>query len=315
MGKTAVTKIIIWSVVAVLLIAMLVCAIVVPTFISFEGGKLSTGTNNFSYRYAGESSYTVGEAEIPADNIKNLDIDWISGGVSIVAYDGATVKLDETDGENSDYKLRYKVSNGTLTVKACKSSVFAGLSGNELNKELTIYLPKNTAENLISVKLNGISADFRTEGLKTNNITAETISGILSFCKTQCAVKLKAETVSGEIGSSETASPRLIVNTVSGNCNMIGDFNEIDGETVSGEMYLVSKNNVMDIDISSVSGKIILSLPETDGFKVSVDTTSGKFESDFDMTSQRNSYVYGDGLHDYHIETTSGDVLVKKLAK
>lgn len=312
MKKSAVTKTV-WSVVTALLIVMLICAIAVPIYISFDGGKMSSGPDSFSYRYAGESSYLVGEAEIPSNGIEKLDIDWISGNVSIVPYDGDTVKVDEADRENEEYKLRYKTTGGTLTVKACKSSVFTGLSGDELDKELTIYLPKNIAENLKSVKVNGISADFRMEGLKTNNITAETISGILSFCNTQCAIKLKAETVSGEIGANETVAPRLIANTVSGNCNMSGDFNEIDGETVSGEMHLVSKNAVRDIDVSSVSGKITLNLPETDGFKVSVDTKCGKFQSDFEMTAQGNKYIYGDGLLGYHIETVSGDIYIGKF--
>ncbi len=55
-------------------------------------------------------------------------------------------------------------------------------------------------------------------------------------------------------------------------------------------------------------------LPENTGFTLDVEKLNGAFESDFETVKQGNSYVYGNGLIEYDIETVSGNVAVKKLS-
>ena len=51
---------------------------------------------------------------------------------------------------------------------------------------------------------------------------------------------------------------------------------------------------------------------EDENFTISYDTTSGDFDSDIEMAQKGSKYVAGKGSDRFNIDTTSGDLRIKK---
>lgn len=70
--------------------------------------------------YADAESYSIGGGSI-SERISSAEVNWVIGKIDISVYDGETVEISETSENDEDYKLRYKVENGKLTVHSEKS--------------------------------------------------------------------------------------------------------------------------------------------------------------------------------------------------
>lgn len=194
----------------------------------------SVFTDSDYYDY-NEAYYTAGGAEIDAELIQNIDIDWISGNVNIEYYDGATVSLSEAHQNDDKYNLRYRVNNGTLDIKYMKSGSYRHKNIG-LSKELTILIPQGKAINNIDIE--SISASVNSD-VTVNNFDVETVSGNI---------------YAGEIMNSADAE------SVSGNITIScpKSFNEISTDSVSGETEIRLPQNINGfyITASSVSGRV-----------------------------------------------------------
>ncbi|MBE5938407.1 MAG: DUF4097 domain-containing protein [Lachnospiraceae bacterium] len=238
-----------------------------------------------SYRYDNASKYTTGGATID-DEVKTLDISWVSGNVNIKYHEENTIIFEE-DGSTfeEDEKLRYWLDGTTLRIKYVKSGMRK--YGN-LNKQLTIYIPA-TAE-FTDLNIDTVSAGIHVEGISADNVRIESVSG--SF-----VAKLQGET------------SKVDVETVSGKINITGEnIKNVNSESVSGAIVLTLDTAPEKINAETVSGKLTAYLPMETGFTLEVDKVSGDFECDFAVTKDNGTYVCGDGSGDYNFETVSGDI-------
>ena len=66
----------------------------------------------------GEGNYSV------STDIKNIEIDWVSGSVKIVRSEGANISFSESDpdGIDADDKLYYTIDGNTLKIECCKDT-------------------------------------------------------------------------------------------------------------------------------------------------------------------------------------------------
>lgn len=311
MRKSAITRIVVGSITAIILITVLVLGIVVPNFI---GNSIWSSPVNFNttYTYPNADEYKTGGAEIPADGVNSLDITWHAGKVSVVPYDGAAIKFEEDTVENTDYALRYRVDGGCLTIKPCKSmSIRQNGPIRELDKTLTVYLPKSVAQGLLKIAYNSIAADLSMNGIKLEKIDFETVSGFFFLENSECS-EIKAENVSGGIECADVLTENADFGTVSGNVVFKGGADNIQVETVSANINLAFAEMPKNLKTGSVSGETTIALPENDGFEISLDKVSGKLKSDFPTTVDGNCYTYGNGENQYNCETISGNVYIKK---
>ena len=77
----------------------------------------------------GQRPGNFGEAESTGDtysvsgDIKNLEIDWVSGNVKIIRGEGVNITFSESDsgGIDADDKLYYEVNGDTLKIECCRS--------------------------------------------------------------------------------------------------------------------------------------------------------------------------------------------------
>ena len=275
----------------------LICVGVAAAILALDfAGQAAFGVLRVGERYIYESagSYETldrtgfGSKEQPAaasellTDITEIEIHWLTGDVYLVESnaDGVAFQEDYT-GDNEDYRMRYRVSNGKLIIQPCKSRLFSNM--DLPRKALTVFLPDTLTLDNITVET--VSANVELMGGSVDSLTVSTTSGNIT------GPGLLAEdydfgTVSGDI--SLTALP--------------ADGSDIDCETVSGEARISCTAAPDEVNFNSVSGDLRLTLPEGScRYTLDLSTVSGDRDTDGFLSS-------GDKLCAITAETVSGDV-------
>ena len=282
----AIVRLVIWSVVLLILVAILVLGLI------FKNGFILDGVISFSflpsYTYENASKYIAGNTSF-LDEVKNLDIEWTSGELKIFVYDGDEVMLEESGaGDHDENKMRTYLSDGTLHVRYAKSGI--RLFGNIPVKDLIIYLPEKYALALDRVNIKIVSADMDTEG------------------KMVCR-ELDVESVSGKINLDEIYAANAEMETVSGNITARGEITDIDVDSVSAKLNLILTSTPRSLEAESVSGNIEITLPRSgNGFHAKLDSTSGDMSVDGEDVGR--IYKHGNCAASFNFDTVSGDVKI-----
>ena len=214
--------------------------------------------------------------------IDEIEIHWLTGDVYLVESDtdGVTFQEDYT-GSNEDYRMRYKVSNGKLTIQPCRSRFFS--STDLPRKALTVFLPSEST--LKSITVETVSANVELMGGSADTLAVSTTSGGITGPGLP-AREYDFGTVSGDI--SLTALP--------------AGSSAIDCETVSGEVRISCTAHPDEIDFNSVSGNLRLTLPKGScRYTLDFSTVSGDRDTDRFISG-------GDETCDITAETVSGNV-------
>lgn len=279
-------RLIIWSVVAAVLI--LVFAITMTMYLTGTGlDFLQLPIVSFGSNY---SSYNAGNGSTDKE-IRNLDIDWASGEVHIIASESAEqISFEESYDGNEDARLRWVVDGETLKIRfRARNSL---ISFGSLNKKLTVTIPASLAQHLDKVKIGTASAEVNVSGLQAEILDVDTASG-----------RLELDGTYGE----------LSVDTASGSVTFAGSCRKINIDTASGRIRLTPGDLWEDIDIDTASGNIELWLPESEkGFSVDYDKASGKFSCDFPVLLSGKIYKIGEGAGRINVDSASGDLKIYK---
>ena len=264
--------------------SLIVCMIMMSGCIVHIGGGLST------IKYDNADSYTTGNGRT-SDSIRNLEIDWISGNVEISYGKEDEIILEETseDEITDELTMRWLVEEGTLHIKFCKAGK---INVNNCDKTLKVTLPKNIK--LEEAEFETVSADITALELHVKDVNFETVSGSVE-ARLYGARSIDADSVSGDVDIIAPDGPK-----------------DADIETTSGSVRMNLKKSIDDCEIGTVSGKVTLLLPKKGNFTISYDTTSGDFDSDIEMAQKGSKYVAGKGSDRFDIDTTSGDLRIKK---
>ena len=236
------------------------------------------------------SSYNAGNGSTDKE-IRNLDIDWASGEVHIIASESAQqISFEESYDGNEDARLRWVVDGETLKIRfRARNSL---ISFGSLNKKLTVTIPASLAQHLDKVKIGTASAEVNVSGLQAEILDVDTASG-----------RLELDGTYGE----------LSVDTASGSVTFAGSCRKINIDTASGRIRLTPGDLWEDIDIDTASGNIELWLPESEkGFSVDYDKASGKFSCDFPVLLSGKIYKIGEGAGRINVDSASGDLKIYK---
>ena len=317
------------------------CAVLLT---AFTLGALKPVVSFAAYSYQNANKYTAGDAEIKKP-VRNLDVDWVNGKVSIEYHRGNTVELHETSKKkiSDNMRLRWWLDGDTLRVRFAKPG-FHQLSVQE--KELTIILPDDSAFGEVSVaatsgdllipslqtdslKLNVTSGDIKAAAEAKTVVTGAT-SGDLDLRLNGKAKDIKVETTSGTIELEIGTAERLTAESSSGKIDLtaksLGEFaassasGDITAEvskvkraaisTTSGEVE-VEIDSFEAFTVSSTSGDVKADLPEKPGFTATLKVTSGEIEYELPLVKKGKTFVCGDGSGELSISTTSGNITLK----
>ncbi len=299
-----------------------------PLIQESEAGR-ALGKADGQYRY----EYTWDPAE---SEVTGLEVEWVNGTVELKV--GSTEKILITERAGWELKDREKLelsrSGGTLKIK-WKDEIFSfGLFQNKY-KDLVVEVPEAVAENLQELfcstasgditaegfhaeeaGFSTASGDLRLTGLSGGEAALSTASGDISLGNVALTGELSVSTTSGALDSAGVTAEETELSTVSGELAFSGNTGELHASTVSAQVRAELSQCPETAEMDSVSGDLVLAVPENEGFEVEYDSVSGGFSSDFPVTGgtgKSDHALYGNGKAKFDFSTTSGNMRVEKL--
>lgn len=317
-GK-AITKIVICSIVAVLLTGILLAGVLgIEVFRALPGiREFKEETGRFFInldKYDDENSYNIGSAELnsaESAKIREIDLDWASGSVTVKPYNGDQLILREPEGYSEAKRLRWKVENGTLTIHECKS----GLSIKEpLKKTLEILIPAGIPA-LDKLECDGASATLQIENLTVTELDFDTASGDVTL--KSCHVEtLDVDAASANLNAESCTLGEVSMDSASGSATLSGSICAVDMGTVSGRLSVETSVTPRKVSMEAVSGSCTLVLPKDAGFTLKKDGLSSKVNVEgFAVSMQDDTYICGNGAAELSFEGVSGDVTIRAAEK
>lgn len=281
MKRNAILRIVLFSIVIVILLGLLIAGFAAGSFFSFRSGGSSL-----------EGGTLSSSGSVTASQIKDIEIEWVAGSITIQPGDVDSILFEETGAKKESEMMVWKQSGDTLIIQFSEGDTVSFGFNNSYSKDLTITVPKDWSCDELSI--DSVSAKIDVSDLTINEMDLDNVSGVCTFG--DCAV--------GTIS----------LDTVSGDIRFGGTLNILECDAVSASCIITLLNTPQRVDMDGVSGDLDLTLPEDCGFTVSVDTGSGGFSSDFATTTQNGNYVYGDGSCRINVSGVSGDVTIRKGA-
>ena len=229
-------------------------------------GGLNIGISGINtigkYTYDDPEKYTQmpeeGKTVSPDQGITELELEWISGSVTIVSGDTFTITESEEKGEY--FPMYYRIDGGKASLKYAKSGTENEyLSGKA--KNITITVPGSVRE----IELELVSADYQIELRELDELSVDCVSGNGNISLGRIK-SIEVDEVSGNtvvtIGSSDLLE-EIDIDQVSGNTTIT-----LDGE------------RGYDLRFDGVSGKVHGGFDDAKDasaprFKIDVNTVSG----------------------------------------
>lgn len=231
---------------------------------------------------------------LDASNIHDMEIEWAAGTISIQPMDIHEIRIEEYGPRQDKEPMVWNVRNDKLFIQYSEKmshSFGVGLTfGKEAYKDLIIQVPLDWE--CRSLEVNAAEASLEISGLTIREMEFDGASGTCLF--DQCTVE------------------KLDLDTASGDVRFTGSLQQLDCDAASANILLELVNVPESIDLDTASGDLDVTLPGYAGFQVTLETLSGRFESDFDAVSRNGGYVWGDGKCRIDVDAMSGDVIVRK---
>lgn len=281
MKKLAFFKIISWSLLAFVLISILVVTNVrgdVFENISIFRIEFNNFTNESQMEILRVDTFT-------AEDIDNLEIGWTSGTFRILATDGDEIVITQKSNKtlNEDELLQIVEEGNVLKINQGKTRtnfVLFGIGSTRTINE--IKLPNK--------KYDAIITNFKSGRLEVENLNVETFKNTMT---------------SGRVSATSFIADDLILEATSGGIDLTGEFQNMDIQATSGSIKVENTISPDKIDVDLTSGKVVLKIPENNGFRLSQNKTSGRISTDFEIDDFGN---YKNGEAEYRVRVVSGKV-------
>lgn len=279
MKTNAIIRIVIYSVLLLLIVGILVGVLLIRQF-SFDGGK-------------GSSVVTGQTVTVPGSTVKKLNVEWVSGSVTIQYGDTQDIAFSESSRSKKAKEMVWKQSGDTLTIQYSRSSTNIKIAGinNTIRKDLVITVPRDW--DCHELEIESVSSDLYVSDLSCGKLTVENVSGV---CDLQ-----------------NFHTDKITLETVSGNATISGSFKVLNIEAVSANCEAYCLGVPEKIEMDGVSGDLELYLPEEIGFTYFADSLHDNFYSNFITTLQGDRHIYGDGACMINVNCISGNVSINKM--
>nr|MDD6335682.1 DUF4097 family beta strand repeat-containing protein [bacterium] len=308
MKQSAIIRIVVWSLVALVLIGVLIMGL---------NGSLSFGLPIISigqgYTYPNSERYTAGPGSVPSAGVQKILVNWIAGGVEITACEGDTIEFSETAPQSLDdnQQLHFWLDGDTLRIQYTAPYKGLTLFHNVPSKTLQLQVPQSIAQSLQTLEVTTVSSTLDVDGVGATYTKLETVSGRMTLAGMACD-NLDVNSVSGTVQGEGLTVGSLNSENVSGNLRISGQFTRIEHNSVSGQTDIISSACPERLSIEAVSGTISITVPENDGFTAQYDSVSGDFRCDFPTTSEKKKATYKNGGASFDFDTVSGNISIHK---
>lgn len=228
----------------------------------------------------------------PAE-IREIEIEWVAGEILIQPGSSDLITVKEDGVTEDKYAMILRRVDDTLKIQFCDENTFSffGIHSTDvISKDLTITVPQDWV--CESLEIDAASATVEVNDMVIREVNFDGASGVCEF--ENCIVE------------------EIDLDTASGNIKFVGELSILDCDAASADVYAVIHSIPRRLDLDMMSGDLDLTLPETAGFSLAMDTMNGDFESEFETTMKNGNYVYGDGYCRINVDALSGDVTIRK---
>ncbi len=254
---------------------------------------------------------TIQDKTFAADSIGRLDISWTSGDVTVYKSSDSNIRVVQKEREGFPQKQYATIAQegDKLVVKDYEMRWSTGLTLIGRRSALEIYLPEKQWN---SMQVNSVSANVQLEYVSVGNLSCELVSGRLDINHV-ITDTMKINQVSGTITGNDITAGKLQMETISGGCDLSGSMQQLDLNTVSGNVSVATQTMPTFVKAEMISGSTTLRIPENDGFTVDLDRVSGNFKSNsFPTVKDGQRYTYKNGGANFSAELVSGSFTVEK---
>jgi DUF4097 and DUF4098 domain-containing protein YvlB len=284
------------KVVLIVAAVLVVCAIGVAVTLSVVAGH--GGMPSLKEIFQSATMDIDESQELDLQGVDRLSIENVSGRI-IVAPGEPRATLTGRITTNTEKKTFLEVENvgGSLTVRADFNSIYPNFVSGDM--VLTVYLPEETE---IDTVVSGTSATADVSGIRFGSLSVNSTSGEVSV--EDCAGgTLKASSTSGEVSVLNADFATVVLNSTSGSVTADGVTGAVTAGSTSGEVRLknvagavtvdntsggaavvLTQTEIQPVRIHAISGSVSLTLNPSAAFDLNVDTVSGGFSSEFDIT-------------------------------
>lgn len=218
-------------------------------------------------------SWTVtGPQTIELDGVTTVDAHVVDGRLDIVAHDEPVVRVEVHSVEGRSLEVR--LEGGHLVI-----GHESGLSGwGSFMKRFTDFTGRARADIHVAVptgttvRLGTVRGEALLAGT-TAGASASTVSGSLLVSRTSGDLRLN--TVSGEVTVRDHVGD-ITSNTVSAEVVVSGSADSVTSSSVSGDVTLDLVTQPRSVKVNSVSGNMLLRVPDEQAVEVSVQSVSGR---------------------------------------
>lgn len=235
-----------------------------------------------------DEGYSAGNVDIVQLNgFRSINIDWTSGFVTVELYDGQGIELSETmmDGGDVSLKMEWRVDEDDSTLDILSQPLTVSASEK---KHLTVKLPRSMV--LHALDIDTVSAAVSVDLTDEDTLTLD---------------ELDVTSVSGTVSVNAANAASISLSTTSGAISGSVRTQELQTDSVSGNVDLTLDILPTELDIETSSGPVTLAIPTgktTSVLSVELRITSGQFSSDVPVTHTKDA--------PWEFQTVSGDVTI-----
>lgn len=259
-------------------------------------------------------SWTVtGPQTIELDGVTSVDAHVVDGRLDIVAHDEPVVRVEVHSVEGRSLEVRLDAGRLVIEHESGLSGWGSFMKrfadfGGKAHADIHVAVPVGTSVRLGTVRGEGLLAGT------TAGASASTVSGSLLVSRT--AGDLKLNTVSGEVTVRDHVGD-VTSNTVSADVVVSASADSVTSSSVSGDVTFDLVNQPHSVRVNTVSGNMLLRVPDERAVEVSVQSVSGRVTlGGLQFTGGGGSKVTGGdrsagpGVMHLRVTGVSGDVTV-----
>lgn len=217
--------------------------------------------------------YMMGGSMFAASDVSELNIDWVSGTVTIEAYDGTEVAISETSEDaltDSTTMHYYLESDGTLNIRFGIPGMKA--QGENLpDKNLLVRVPRTLR--LDEVEMNGLGRSIQMDSVRCSTLEMNSVSRQITL--NECEIK------------------------------------DIEVNSVSTNVEATFSKMPEDIELNNVSGSTLLYVPEDAGITLEYNGLVSNFYSELPVARKGKNKVIGNGACEIECNSVSGELAIK----
>ena len=323
-------------------------ALIMPITMCLTGCSYLSMFNTFAYQYDNALEYKAGDREID-DKVTKINLDYISGDVTVKAVDTDKVTVKETANISlrDPQKVHTWVNDGTLYVRFCQSTKKINFTNIKKSLELTIPSSQDLDDVIIEMSSGNLNCDgFKTEGLNVRsssgdvkidcagkNIELKASSGDIILTEKGDSENIKIKASSGKINVKQSGScsamnidsssgsvtadvdkvSKMDIHVSSGHIEVKGnEITELNSKASSGHNTFDFAVAPKTSTIKSSSGWVKVYMPEDSDVTVKAKISSGDFNSELPFSKNGKEYTSGNGSSTMDISVSSGDVDICK---